>query len=391
MSENRVTCEREVEQLRARIAALEQLQEAHEKTVVEQATRLEQSLQELRERSREQAQSEAALRKQTRILRSVLDNMGDGVVVADENGRFLLFNPAAEQILRIGAIETSPVEWSARYGLYLPDKVTPYPPADLPLARAIRGESMSGVEVFVRHAQAPEGVWVTANSRPLRDETGVLRGGVVVFSDISQRVRSAQRRGALHALTRVLAESATLEEAVPRILEAVCQSVSWEIGALWLVDARAQVLRCLHIWHLDDPGLSEFVELTRQAVFPANVGLPGRVWTQREPAWILEVGVDANFPRALIATRCGLQSAFAFPILSGGQVTGVIEFFCRDRRQRDDDLLSMIGSLGSQIGQFMVRKHAEEELRKQRERFELCVRGSGDGVWDWEVETNQVY
>src|SRR6516165_6696827 len=89
----------------------QQLQEAQEKTVDEQAARLEQSLKELRQRSLEQEASEDALRKQTRILQSVLDSMGDGVVVADETGRFLIFNPAAEQILGNGATDVSPEQW----------------------------------------------------------------------------------------------------------------------------------------------------------------------------------------------------------------------------------------------------------------------------------------
>jgi PAS domain S-box-containing protein len=391
MKQDQASANQEVEQLRARLAALEQLQEASEKTVGEQAARLEQSLNELRERGREQAASEEELRKQTRILQSVLDSMSDGVVVADETGRFLIFNPAAEQLLGLGAVDAPPDEWSARYGCYLPDTVTPYPPADLPLARAIRGESVTGVEVFIRNPHSPEGVWLSVNARPLHDETGALRGGAAVLSDISERVRSTQRRTALHAVTRVLAEAESLDEAVPRILQAVSQSVGCAVGALWLGDAKSQTIRCLDAWQANRPELAEFVAATRNKVFPSGVGLPGRVWKQREPMWVSDLEVDTNFPRVAAALRCGLRSAFGFPVLFGNQITGVLEFFCPDLRRRDDDLLTMIGSLGSQIGQFMERKRAEDELKKQRERFELCVRGSGDGVWDWEVDTNQVY
>jgi PAS domain S-box-containing protein len=391
MTANQTTSDLETEQLRARLAALELLQKASQKTVGEQAARLEQSLEELRLKSREQAASEEALRKQTRILQSVLDSMSDGVVVADEHGRFLVFNPAAEQIVGLGPTESTPDEWSARYGLFLPDTVTPYPPADVPLAKALRGESVTGVQVFVRNPRLPEGIWVSANARPLHDESGALRGGAVVFSDISARVKSTQRRAALHAVTRVLAEAASLDEAVPRILQAVSQSVGCAVGALWLGDAGNRTVRCLNVWDDGSPDLAGFTGATRNRVFRSGSGLPGRIWQEQEPMWVTDLEVDPNFPRVASAKRCGLQSAFGFPIFSGSRVTGVLEFFCRDLRRRDDDLLAMIGSLGSQIGQFMERKRAEEELRRQRERFELCVRGSGDGVWDWETRTNQVY
>jgi len=144
------------------------------------------------EMAAELARSVAALRDQTTILQSVLDSIGDGVVVADEHGKFLLFNPAAEQILGIGRTDAPPEEWTQQYGVYLPDQVTPYPAAELPLTRAIRGEAVDGVEQFIRHAKMPDGVWLNVSGRPLKDKDGRARGGVVVFSDYTSRKRAEQ-------------------------------------------------------------------------------------------------------------------------------------------------------------------------------------------------------
>jgi PAS domain S-box-containing protein len=126
---------------------------------------------------------------QTHLLRSVLDSMGDGVVVADERGKFLLFNPAAERILGIGLTDASLPDWSRRYGIFTPDGKTPYPPEQLPLARALRGEETNQVELFIRNAALPAGVWISVTGRPLRDHTGSVRGGVVVFRDVSNTRR----------------------------------------------------------------------------------------------------------------------------------------------------------------------------------------------------------
>ncbi|MFN4261845.1 MAG: response regulator [Gemmataceae bacterium] len=137
------------------------------------------------ERTAELTRSQQELRQQTAILQSVLDSMADGVIVTDQNGQFLLWNPAAEQIVGIGPQEVTPGNWSRVYGCYLPDMKTPCPDNDLPLARAMRGEAVDACELFIRNAAVPRGVWISVNARPLRDEHGVTRGGVVVLRDIT--------------------------------------------------------------------------------------------------------------------------------------------------------------------------------------------------------------
>jgi PAS domain S-box-containing protein len=132
------------------------------------------------------------LRQQTRLLSLILESMGDGLVVADEHGRFLFFNPAAERIVGLGQSDLAPEDWSKHYGLFFPDGQTPFPPADLPLARALRGEDSNQVEMFIRNPKVPEGVFISVTGRPLRDEHGVLRGGVVVFREITQRKQAEE-------------------------------------------------------------------------------------------------------------------------------------------------------------------------------------------------------
>src|SRR5213595_2391320 len=84
----------------------------------------------------------AELSRTNEILRSILSNMGDAVVVADNDNNFLVFNPAAERMFEKGATRIPSTEWSHRYGLYLPDKVTPFPHDQLPMSRSIRGEDV---------------------------------------------------------------------------------------------------------------------------------------------------------------------------------------------------------------------------------------------------------
>lgn len=130
-------------------------------------------------------QLEETLREQTRFLQSVLNSMADGVVMADASGTFQVWNPAAERILGSGPVNMKIGQWSEHYALFLPDKVTPYPADEVPLVKAIRGESVTNALLFLRRSAPTEGVWLDVSARPLLDENGQVKGGVVVFRDIT--------------------------------------------------------------------------------------------------------------------------------------------------------------------------------------------------------------
>ncbi|HUQ93989.1 MAG TPA: PAS domain-containing protein [Bryobacteraceae bacterium] len=151
-----------------------------------------------------------ALEHQTNILQSVLTSIRDGVVVADTAGKFLFFNEAAGRVLQAGQTDAGPGGWTEHYGLFLPDTITPFPPDELPLARAIKGEIKDDVEIFVRNRWQPEGAWLTVTARPLRGKDGVLRGGVAVLNDTTERRRVheilTQERNLLRTLIDQLPE-----------------------------------------------------------------------------------------------------------------------------------------------------------------------------------------
>lgn len=170
-----------------------------------------------------------------------------------------------------------------------------------------------------------------------------------------RRQRAVSLLAAQSEVRRLLAESDALADAAPAMLRSLGEALGWELGALWVVDHRAGELRCVEAWHAPSRDLAGFEELSRRTPFALGVGLPGRVWQSGEPAWIVDAPNDPNFPRAEPAAVRGLCSAFAFPVRDASEVLGVIEFFTRQTRRPDDELLDAMSVLGGQIGQHMER------------------------------------
>ena len=119
-----------------------------------------------------------------------MQQVSEGLVIVDLEGHFLFVNEAAQKIVGIGPENSPPDEWSSVYGCFLPDKVTPYPSEQLPLARAMRGEHVQEEDIFIRNPHTPDGAWINVNSTPLRDGKGRLTGGVIVFRDVTAHRRS---------------------------------------------------------------------------------------------------------------------------------------------------------------------------------------------------------
>jgi diguanylate cyclase (GGDEF)-like protein/PAS domain S-box-containing protein len=191
---------------------------------------------------------------------------------------------------------------------------------------------------------------------------------------------SADRRlQAQYVVSHVLAESATLGEAAPRLLEGLCRALDWQFGALWEVLPGGEDLRRIAVW--TDPALGNESSPAGETLSPSEAaGLPRQVWARREAVWSADVAQDSDFAGHRPAAEAGLRAAFGFPILLGNEVLGAIEARGRAARAPDRELLRTVESIGCQIGQFVDRTRTHEAARQSAARQSAFLESALDCV-----------
>ncbi len=313
----------------------------------------------------ERKRTEETLNQERNFISAVLDTASALVMVIDSQGQIVRFNQACEQITGYSFDE---VRGRCCWDLFLiPEQVEP--------AKAVFEELRIG-QVFNEY----ENYWVmkddsrrliTWSNNFLKDHEGSVEYIVCTGIDITDRKRVEQHLTAQYTATRVLAESATTGEATRQILQGICESLAWDLGEIWMVDQQANVLRFFDMWYKPSLDVQEFEVLNRQTTFIPGIGLPGRVWASSEPVWITDIVKELSFSRFKITPQVELRAAFGFPIRIGNKILGVITCFNREIQPPDQDLVKTMSSIGEQVGQFIQRKQAEEEIQRQNLRSQL--------------------
>jgi PAS domain S-box-containing protein len=324
-----------------------------------------------------------AAEQEIALLASIVESTDESVIGRALDGTILSWNKGAEQLYGYKAAEAIGQPLSILIPLHRRDEM----PHILESLR--KGEHINRYQTE-RARNDGQIIHVSLTISPIKDPSGRIVGGSEISRDITERIETERRSACNLAITRILAESPAFDDGLTRILQTVCESLGWKLGAMWALDSRADVLRCQKIRRTPIAAEGELESISYQRVFLKGVGLPGRVWSDLKPVWIPDLNADDNFPRARFAAAEGLHAAFAFPIIAGDSFLGVIEFFSDEIRKPDDALLAMADIIGNQFGQFLERKRAEQALEQSEEHLRLALTAANMGAWDYNVKTGTV-
>lgn len=186
---------------------------------------------------------------------------------------------------------------------------------------------------------------------------------VIAVRNIIDRKRAELYLSMQHTITNLLVESNSIEHSMPKILQLICEITESSAGSLWQIKPSDNLLHCTSAWHNKHiQKLDEFVKESKKFTFEKGVGLPGRVWETFKVAWIYDVVIDPNFPRAALALKADLHSSYAFPIIFKNNLVGIMEFFMNRFAQLDERLVKSLTDISNHIGISIERERAQNNI-----------------------------
>lgn len=226
--------------------------------------------------------------------------------------------------------------------------------------------------VLTNRAVALVAIWTTAllvtGARRFMEDNLSLREEAVA----SQLAAEDERRAAmlLQQVANAANEARGSAGAVEACLKAICRYMDLPMGHLYLADQDTGELYSSDLWHLTDHQRFEgFVRITKAMKFTPGLGLPGRAIAAGKLEWMTDITDEREFLRADAAEKCGIRSAFAFPILIGTEVVAIMEFFSERNTGPDDQILKIVDSVGIQLGRTLERQRNKAGAEQQQQEL----------------------
>lgn len=309
------------------------------------------------------------------VAEQIIEQVTEGIVTISQHGQVLSLNPAAEHLFGydVREVVNQPIT-----------KLLTEPPNE---NSNLFHDTISMGTVLGLAAGAREMIGRRKNGEtfPLELVLSSMTLGddqvTVAFArDVSKRKQAQRYLTAHYAATCILAEANSLDEALPQILQTISDALQWEACVYWSFDPATNELHSDQVYQA--PFAARPIELgTGALTCKLNQGLAGRVYSTGQPLWIENILRMEDFPCLALATPLHLQGAFAFPIMMGKELCGVLAMFSSRPLKRDPWLLDIMGEFGKQMGHFIARKRNAKKLKLSEERFRQLAENIHEVFW----------
>jgi PAS domain S-box-containing protein len=320
-------------------------------------------LETIEKRDNEVAQSKELMNKQNTLLQSVIQSMGDGLIVVDENKKFIMWNEASERIIGIGSMDIPADKWAEFYGFFLPETKTLFGTAQFPLIKSLQGEAVDNVEIFIQNYKKPEGLYVTATARPIKKLSGEIAGGVLVIHDITERKNS---ENVIKKLNEELEQKVT--ERTAQLAEAVTTLQKSEEKYREIVENTSDVLHTTDYkgnFTYINPACKQLTGYSQQELIGENISeLVAPEWRERVAEFYLN-----QFKHKIDETL------FSFPIITKTRDQKWIEQTVTQLREGNT-----ITGHKSIMRDITERKEAEQKLKESEGQLQTIFNEAPDAL-----------
>ncbi len=316
----------------------------------------------LTEEISQRKQAEEKIKQTAEEWETTFDSITDLVSIHDKDFRLIRVNKAFADTFKMKAEELigKPC-YEIMHGI---NELLP----NCPFRKTLETEKPSMVEYF----EPQLGMHLEATTAPIFDEKGEFTACVHIVRDITERKRAEDEIHLLLTMTQAISEAQDFHTVLEVAVGKVCETTGWDFGEVWVPSHDGRVLECSPAWYSGTNSLEKFRQLSEKFTFPPNMGLPGRVWSSKQPKWLPDVSTEpeAIFLRTQIASESGLKAGFGVPIVANGQVLAVLVFFMFESHEEDNRLVELVSAVATQLGSVIQRKQAQYDLGERVKELE---------------------